>query len=92
MVLTDAISCVDDYVSGCLHESKVVQERGKTPKTQMACYRYFSGKEQMVAKGCSLRFAFCVLRFAVCGLQVVNCRLPFLLPAVYFVVEIASMC
>jgi hypothetical protein len=31
---------------------------------------------------------------AVCGLRfaVVNCKLPFLLPASYFVVEIASIC
>jgi hypothetical protein len=49
MVLTDAISCVNDYVSGCLHKSKVVHERGKRNQTQMACYIYFSGKGQMVA-------------------------------------------
>ena len=50
MVLTDAISYVYDYVSGCLHKSKVVHERGKRNQTQMACYIYFSGKGQMVAK------------------------------------------
>ena len=53
----------------------------------MACYIYFSGKGQMEAKGCGLRFAVCGLRFAVCQLQI-----ALLLPAVYFVVEIASMC
>jgi hypothetical protein len=40
----------------------------------------FSGKGQMEAKGCGLRFAVCQLQIAL------------LLPAVYFVVEIASMC
>jgi hypothetical protein len=50
MMLTVAISCVNDYVSGCLHKSKVVHERGKRNQTQMACYIYFSGKGQMVAK------------------------------------------
>jgi hypothetical protein len=50
MVLTDALSCVNDYVSGCLHKSKVVHEREKRNQTQMACYIYFSGKGQMVAK------------------------------------------
>jgi hypothetical protein len=50
MVLTVAISCVNDYVSDCLHKSKVVHERGKRNQTQMACYIYFSGQGQMVAK------------------------------------------
>jgi hypothetical protein len=49
MVLTVAISCVNDYVSGCLHKSRVVHERGKRNQTQMACYIYFSGKGQTVA-------------------------------------------
>ena len=34
----------------CLHKSRVVHERGKRNQTQMACYIYFSGKGQMVAK------------------------------------------
>jgi hypothetical protein len=50
MVLTIAISCVSDYVSGCLHKSKGVHERGKRFQTQMACYIYFSGKGQAMAK------------------------------------------
>jgi hypothetical protein len=50
MVLTIAISCVNDYVSDCLHKSKVVHERGKRNQAQMACYIYFSEKGQMVAK------------------------------------------
>ena len=50
MVLTDALSCVSDYVSGCLHRSKVVHERGKRNQSKMACYIYFSGQGQMVAK------------------------------------------
>ena len=58
MVLIDAISYVNDYVSGCLHKSKVVHERGKRFQTQVACYIYFSGKGQTVAKsnniGCSV--------------------------------------
>jgi hypothetical protein len=49
MVLTDAISCVNDYVSDCLHKSKVVHERGKNNQTQMACHIYSSGKGQTVA-------------------------------------------
>jgi hypothetical protein len=49
MMLTVAISCVNDYVSGYLHQSKVVHERGKRNQTQMACYIYFSGKGQTVA-------------------------------------------
>jgi hypothetical protein len=57
MMLTVAISCVNDYVSGRLHKSKALQEREKRNQTQMACYIYFSGKGQMVAKGCGLRFA-----------------------------------
>jgi hypothetical protein len=39
-----------DHVSGCLHQNKVVHERGKRFQTQMTCYIYFSGKGQMVAK------------------------------------------
>ena len=50
MVLIDAISCVNDYVSGYLHKNKVVHERGKINQTQMTCYIYFSAKGQMVAK------------------------------------------
>jgi len=50
MVWTIAISCVSDYASGCLHKSKIVHERGKRNQTQIACYIYFSGKGQMVAK------------------------------------------
>jgi hypothetical protein len=34
----------------CLYENKVVHERGKRNQTRMACYIYFSGKGQMVAK------------------------------------------
>jgi hypothetical protein len=41
---------VDDYLSGCLLESNVVHERGRRNQTQMACYIYFSGKGQTVAK------------------------------------------
>jgi hypothetical protein len=44
MVLTDAISYVYDYVSGCLRKSEVVHEREKRNQTQMACYIYFSVK------------------------------------------------
>jgi hypothetical protein len=48
--VTDAISCVNDYVSGCLYKNKIVHERGKRNQNQMACFIYFSGKGQMVAK------------------------------------------
>ena len=34
----------------CLHKSQVVHERGKRNQTKMACYRYFPGKGQKVAK------------------------------------------
>ena len=40
---------VNDCLSGCLHKSKVVHERGKRNQTQMASYIYFSGKGQTVA-------------------------------------------
>jgi hypothetical protein len=46
MVKMNAISCVYDYVSGCLHKSTVVHERRKRNQTQMACYIDFSGKGQ----------------------------------------------
>jgi 4-diphosphocytidyl-2C-methyl-D-erythritol kinase len=49
-VLIDAISCVNDYESGCLHKSKGVHEREKRNQAKMTCYIYFSGKGQMVAK------------------------------------------
>jgi hypothetical protein len=42
MVLTDAICCVNDYVSGCLHNSKVAHERGKRNKARLASYIYHS--------------------------------------------------
>jgi hypothetical protein len=44
--------------------------------------------------GKRLQFAVYGFWFAVCGLQVVSCQsqIALLLPAVYFVVEIASMC
>jgi hypothetical protein len=50
----------------CLHKSKVVHEREKRNQTKMACYIYFYGKGQMVAKGCGLRFASYKLSIANC--------------------------
>ena len=41
-MLTVAISCVDDYVSNCLHKSEVVHEMGKRNQTQMVCYICYS--------------------------------------------------
>lgn len=53
----------------------------------MACYINFSGKGQMMAKGCGLQFAVCALQFASHKLQI-----ALLLHVVYFVIQIASMC
>jgi hypothetical protein len=41
-VLANAISCVNNYVSGCLHKSKVVYERGKGNEAKLASYIYYS--------------------------------------------------
>jgi hypothetical protein len=91
----------------CSHKSKVVHERGKRFQTQMACYIYFSGKGQMVAMSNDIgvwwsnKFGCLVVKqvrmfisnqilLALARMSSVFCFL--LLPVVYFVVEIASMC
>jgi hypothetical protein len=54
MILTVAISCVDDYVSACLHKSEVVHERGKRMQTQMVCYIYYSEEHVSPVNMCLL--------------------------------------
>jgi hypothetical protein len=44
------LSCCVKMKQCCLYENKVVHERKKRNQTRMACYIYFSGKGQMVAK------------------------------------------
>ena len=41
-VLTDAMGCVNDYVSSCVYIDKLVQEKGKEIQIQMVCYIPYS--------------------------------------------------
>jgi hypothetical protein len=41
MVLTVAISCVNDYVSDCLYNSKVLHGRGMGDEAKLASYVYY---------------------------------------------------
>ena len=62
----------------CLHKSKVVHEREKRNQIQMACYIYFSGKGQMVAKSnnigvrCSRNVGVWCLTIEICQSSIVK--------------------